>query len=74
MQPAYQFSLTDTLRVYLECSCNLQKTAQQLFIHKNTALYRLNHIKEILRTDLSSAEECMQLLFSFKIIEKYPIL
>ena len=74
VQDSYQFSLTDTLKQYLKCGCNLQMTAGALFIHKNTALYRLNHIREILQTDLEDPVKRMELVFSFKILEKYPVL
>jgi len=73
LQKDYQFPLAQTLRKYLECGCNLQMTAEKLFIHKNTALYRINHIREILEADLDDTDVRMQLLFSFKILETYPV-
>lgn len=66
----FSFSLVDTLRAYLECNCNLQRTAERLFLHKNTLLYRLNHIKSILRRDLNDADERLLLLLSFKLLER----
>ena len=71
LEKSYQFPLTDTLRIYLECACNLQKTADTLFIHKNTALYRINHIRSLLDADLEDAQQRMQLLFSFQILSIY---
>lgn len=44
-----------TLRQYLHCNSNLAKTAQALFIHRNTLLYRLNQIKDLLNIDLDDA-------------------
>lgn len=73
VQKEYQFPLAHTLQTYLECSCNLQLTADRLFLHKNTALYRLNHIRDIINMDLEDADLRMQLLLSFKIIEKYGL-
>ena len=69
LEQDYQFPLTDTLRTYLECGCNLQKTADRLFIHKNTALYRINHIRQLIHTDLEEEEQRMQLWFSFRILD-----
>ncbi|MGL4337023.1 MAG: PucR family transcriptional regulator [Turicibacter sp.] len=40
--------LLKTLRFYLKNNCNLIHTSQDLFIHRNTLIYRLNKIKEIL--------------------------
>lgn len=47
--------LLKTLRVYLFNNCNLLKTSQHLFIHRNTLLYRLNLIRDILKRDLDDA-------------------
>ena len=72
MQADYQFSLSQTLRVYLDCSCNLQKTADRLFIHKNTALYRINHIRQLIHADLEDPGQRFQLWLSFQILNRYP--
>lgn len=66
----YAFSLVDTLKVYLECNCNLGQAAARLFLHKNTLLYRLNHIRSILRCDLNDADERLLLMLSFKLLER----
>mgnify|MGYP002624577620 CR=1 FL=1 len=73
MQPEYQFSLTQTLQAYLDCGCNLQKTADRLFIHKNTALYRMGHIRQLLHADLEDADQRFQLWLSFQILGLYPV-
>lgn len=65
----YSFSLVDTLKAYLECNCNLIRTAERLFLHKNTLLYRLNHIRSIIRCDLNDADERLLLALSFKLLE-----
>lgn len=66
----YSFPLLETLRKYLDCNCSLQDTAAALFIHKNTMLYRLNIIKEIIRADLSDANDRIQLMISFRLLDK----
>jgi len=66
----FSFSLTETLRCYLECNCNLIRCSQQLFIHKNTLLYRLNHIRSIIHTDLDNADERLLLMLSFRLRER----
>lgn len=68
--PEYSFSLIDTLKTYLECNCNLIRTAERLFLHKNTLLYRLNHIKNIIRCDLNDADERLLLTLSFRLLER----
>jgi len=66
----YSFSLVETLKVYLECNCNLIRTSERLFLHKNTLLYRLNHIRSIIRCDLNDADERLLLMLSFKLLER----
>ncbi len=41
----------ETLQQYFHNSFNIQKTAKELFIHRNTLTYRLQHIKELLKFD-----------------------
>ena len=48
-------ALTDTLRAFLLANGNLAKTAQNLFIHRNTLVYRINQIQELLDKDIESA-------------------
>ena len=54
-----------TLEVYLNCNCSLVAAAEQLFIHRNTMVYRIGKIRELLNTDFSdmnSKAECMNAL------------
>lgn len=41
-----------TLRIYLKNNCNLINTSKEMFIHRNTLIYRLNKIKTILDSNL----------------------
>ena len=47
--------LVGTLRSYLYNNCNLLRTSQALYIHRNTLIYRLNTIKGLLAKDLDDA-------------------
>ncbi len=60
--------LMDTLFCYLQVAGSTTRAAKMLTLHKNTLLYRLNRIKQILGTDLSSGEELFQLQMSFRIL------
>ncbi len=66
----FSFSLTETLKSYLECNCNLLRCSEQLFLHKNTLLYRLNHIKSIIHSDLNDADQRLLLMLSFRLRER----
>ena len=58
-------ALLHTLRCYLEHEQNTQKTAQALYIHRNSLLYRLERIQQLTAVDLSSPEERLRLSLSF---------
>lgn len=47
--------LVPTLRAYLLCNGNIAKTAQKIFVHRNTLIYRLNQIRDLLACDLEDA-------------------
>lgn len=60
--------LYPTVRCYLENQQNITRTAEALFIHRSTLLYRLKKIKEILKTDFSDPDELLYMLLSFHLI------
>ncbi|WP_368292640.1 PucR family transcriptional regulator [Dehalobacter sp. TBBPA1] len=49
--------LLTTLRSYLLSGCNISQTAKNLYIHRNTLMYRINRIEDILETDLREINE-----------------
>ena len=46
----------DFLGTYLECNCNINETADKLFVHRNTVVYKIKKISEMLDVDLSDME------------------
>jgi hypothetical protein len=54
------------LRTYLSNGCNVAKTGKSLFMHRNTLVYRLEKISEIIEMDVQHLceNERMQILFS----------
>lgn len=63
-------NLCQTLENYLECSCNAKKTAEVLFVHRNTLNYRLKKISELLECDLENLDKCLTLKLAF-LIRRY---
>lgn len=59
--------LIKTLQVYFNNQKNLSKTAQKLKIHRNTLMYRLNKIKELLDIDLDDSEISFNLHLALKM-------
>lgn len=45
-----------TLDVYLENNCNVTRTAQELHLHRNTMMYRIERIQDILQMDMKNPD------------------
>ncbi|MFB7142164.1 PucR family transcriptional regulator [Gottfriedia sp. NPDC056225] len=56
-----------TLENYFNHNQNLSETAKGMFLHRNTLIYRIEKIKEILNTDLKNAEDLLQIQIALKI-------
>lgn len=59
--------LIRTLEVYFERNGNLKKTAHNLYIHRNTLIYRLERIQEITSLDLDNPETRLALQLTLHI-------
>lgn len=59
-----------TLCSYLDCGCSIKFTSEQLFIHRNSLVYRLNRITDVCQIDLDDTQTCFLLRLSF-LIDKY---
>ena len=58
-----------TLRTYLEQNLNATQTANELFIHRSTFLYRLEKIKSVLQSTLEDPDEIFYLNLSLRLLE-----
>lgn len=59
--------LLETLERYLETDCGLQATAAAMHVHVNTVKYRLGRVRSLLRMELETTENRLQLLVALKI-------
>ncbi len=50
-------------------SGNIQRTADALYMHRNTVLNKLKKIQELIQLDLSDGLLCQQLLLSCQLAE-----
>lgn len=67
-----QEDLLTTLKTYLNCNQNLSKTAQSLYVHYKTAVYRIEKIAKITGMDFNNANEMLSVrigLVVYKMIE-----
>lgn len=60
--------LISTLEMYLNCNLNAVKTAEELFVHYKTVLYRLNRIKEITNLDMEDRQKMLEIEVGLKIM------
>lgn len=61
--------LLDTLRAYLRNERNVRNASKELFVHKNTMVYRLKVIQEKIDCDLDNPEIRHQLLHSIEVLD-----
>lgn len=57
----------NTLNVYYECNANIEKTAKQLFMHKNTIKYRLQKVQEMTGLDIKNHNDNFKLYLAVLI-------
>lgn len=62
-----QTNLVETLAAYFAHHGNLSRTAEALFVHRNTLLYRMERIAAIVGHDLDDPEFRLMLQVAFKI-------
>ncbi len=59
----------ETLEMYLQTSGSIQAMAAKMYIHRNTIIYRMNNIKQLLDCDLEKAED--RLLYMIACMIRY---
>lgn len=60
--------LLETLRVYLATGMNATESARRLQVHRNTLLYRVQRIQELLEVSLDNSEEVFGLDLALRIL------
>ncbi|MFW5995919.1 MAG: PucR family transcriptional regulator [Halanaerobiaceae bacterium] len=61
--------LLETLRTYYACGQNMNKTADILYVHRNTVKYRLDKIKNMLELDIQDHKNRLHLELSLLRLE-----
>lgn len=63
----HESNLMETLEIYIRNQCDLSKSADNLFLHRNSLRYRLKKIEEILNIDLNDMDHTLNLIIALKI-------
>ena len=66
---AHDTQLCITLQTYLERAKSLSKTADLLFIHRNTVRYRINRCMELMNDRLEDGNEIFAYILSLRTLE-----
>lgn len=61
--------LMKTIISYFKNDCNLRRTAEELFIHKNSVIYRIKKIEELTGLTMGDPEKRFNLQLSLKLIQ-----
>lgn len=67
----HKSQLRDVLYYYLKNGCNVAKTAQTLYMHRNTVLNKLNKINQLVHLELENGQTQQQLMFSCQLVKYY---
>ena len=60
-------TLLETLKAFFDNNLSISKTAQAIYIHRNTLLYRLRRVKEITGLDPKKFDDAVQLRIALKM-------
>ncbi len=63
--------LCNTLHTFLQNNGNVKNTAEELYIHRSSLLYRLERIESLLDVQLSDAEVRFNLMLALKLHDMY---
>ncbi|MDR1573618.1 MAG: helix-turn-helix domain-containing protein [Clostridiales Family XIII bacterium] len=66
---AHGTAFTKTLRAYLKCARNITDTAAALHMHRNSVIYRLHKIEELLDVRFSDGDALLHIELSFRFME-----
>jgi DNA-binding PucR family transcriptional regulator len=61
--------LTATLRAYYACGARIDKTAEKLFLHRNSVRYRLDRVVALLRLDIDAPAVMAAILFALAVTD-----
>lgn len=65
----FHLELTSTLKAYLDNQSEITKTAESLYLHRNTISYRIKKCEEILDVDLKEASVSLNLRIALELLE-----
>lgn len=65
----HETELAKTLRIYLYLRNDINKTAKELHVHRNTLSYRLNKIRDLTEVEIDDPEAAWTFQLVFRVLE-----
>jgi hypothetical protein len=62
-------NLYHTFYIYLKNNRNMQLASEELYMHRNTLRYKLDHISRLLETDFTDSEKLLAYYVSYRIAD-----
>ena len=59
-----------TIQKFFENSLNISETARQLYIHRNTLVYRLERLEKMIGLDIRKFEDAMTFKIAMMVIAR----
>lgn len=70
----YHSDLVITLEAFFENQLNITQTAKTLYLHRNTIIYRVKKIEELLGVNLKKWDDCVRIQWGFYVLKIMDIL
>ncbi|MBC5825650.1 MAG: helix-turn-helix domain-containing protein [Candidatus Eremiobacteraeota bacterium] len=64
-------NLVATLRTYYACGASVVRTAQALFLHRNSVRYRLDRVRCLLRCDIDRPHAATALIVALAVADRH---
>ncbi|MEA4922491.1 MAG: PucR family transcriptional regulator ligand-binding domain-containing protein [Eubacteriaceae bacterium] len=65
--------LMNCLETFFDCECNVKQTAETLFVHRNTVLYKIKKIDELLQAKVFAQKNLFELQLALVIRKMYSL-
>ena len=68
-EEVYDEEIMETIEKFLENDLNISETARQLYVHRNTLVYRLERLQAELGLDIRVFEDAMTFRIAFMVLQ-----
>ena len=66
-------NLLQTIQAYYDCGLRVDRTAERLFLHRNSVRYRLDRIRTLLRCDIDHPRTIAAVTLALAVCGRQPL-